>query len=95
MEEEDGSTDRNSNQIWKMPRVSTVPLCGHAYLCTCGSRFGIGDGPVAKVLANFFTDPADLASLTAASCLSGTNLRQAQRVVRSWDKQIAGKGAEL
>ena len=57
--------------------------------------FGIGDGPVAKVLANFFTDPADLASLTAASCLSGTNLRQAQRVVRSWDKQIAGKGAGL
>ena len=44
--------------------------------------FGVGDGVLLHVLANFFTDPADLAPFTTANCPSGANLRQAQRGVR-------------
>ena len=82
MEEEDGATEPESeSDLEDVSSADCASLWSRLPL-RLRKAFGLGDDPVANVLANFFADAADLVSFTTAHCPSGTNLRQTQHVVR-------------
>ena len=76
MEEEDGATEPESESDTEDVSSADCASLWSRLPLRLRKAFGIGDGPVPNVLANLFTDPADLASFTTANCPATALLAQ-------------------